>query len=57
MYRTLTQRLAALPDDVVLYPGHDYADSPISTLGDERRSNVYMRVGSLEDWMRMMGGF
>jgi glyoxylase-like metal-dependent hydrolase (beta-lactamase superfamily II) len=56
MYRTLTQRLTALPDDVVLYPGHDYADRPTSTLGDERRDNVYMRVASLEDWMRFMGG-
>ena len=33
MYRTLTQRLAALPDDVVLYPGHDYDGRTSSTIG------------------------
>ena len=57
MYRTLTQRLASLPDDIVLYPGHDYADRPNSTLGDERRDNLYLRVRSLDDWTRLMGGF
>jgi glyoxylase-like metal-dependent hydrolase (beta-lactamase superfamily II) len=56
MYRTLTQRLAALPDDIVLYPGHHYADRPTSTLGAERRDNYYMRVPSLEAWMQLMGG-
>jgi glyoxylase-like metal-dependent hydrolase (beta-lactamase superfamily II) len=56
MYRTLTQRLAALPDHVRLYPGHDYADRPSSTLGDERRGNAYLRVPTLEAWMQLMGG-
>ena len=55
MYRSLTERLARLPDDVVLYPGHDYADRPTSTLGEERHSNYYLRVPNLEDWLRLMG--
>lgn len=55
MYRTLTQRLASLPDDTVLYPGHDYADRPDSTLGDERRDNPYLRTTSLNQWLRAMG--
>jgi len=56
MYRSLTQRLSRLADDVALYPGHDYGDRPISTLGDERRSNYYLKVPTLEQWLRMMGG-
>jgi glyoxylase-like metal-dependent hydrolase (beta-lactamase superfamily II) len=56
MYRSLTQRLAHLPDDVALYPGHDYGPRPTSTLGEERRSNIYMRIPTLEQWLRMMGG-
>ncbi|MFQ5790243.1 MAG: MBL fold metallo-hydrolase [Acidobacteriota bacterium] len=55
MYRSLTERLAKLPDQVVLYPGHDYADRSTSTLGEERRSNYYLRVPTLEDWLRLMG--
>jgi glyoxylase-like metal-dependent hydrolase (beta-lactamase superfamily II) len=56
MYRTLTQRLAQLPDTVALFPGHDYGDTPASTLGDERRTNAYLRVPTLADWNRLMGG-
>ena len=55
MFHTLTQRLAVLPDDTRLYPGHDYADRPDSTLADERRDNVYMRMTSLDQWLRLMG--
>lgn len=55
MYRTLTQRLARLPETTVLYPGHDYGPTPTSTLGQERRQNVYMQVRSLTDWRSFMG--
>jgi glyoxylase-like metal-dependent hydrolase (beta-lactamase superfamily II) len=55
MYRSLTERLAKLSDDVVLYPGHDYGDRPTSTLGEERQGNYYLRVPNLEDWLRLMG--
>jgi hydroxyacylglutathione hydrolase len=56
MYRTLTQRLARLPESTLLYPGHDYGPTPTSTLGDERRQNTYLRVRSLDDWRALMGG-
>ncbi len=55
MYRSLTQRLSKLPDDVTLYPGHDYGESPTSTLGEQRRSNYAMRVPTLDQWLSMMG--
>ena len=35
MYHTLTGKLAKLPRDTVLYPGHHYGPSPTSTIGDE----------------------
>jgi glyoxylase-like metal-dependent hydrolase (beta-lactamase superfamily II) len=55
MYRTLTQRLARLPETTVLYPGHDYGPTPTSTLAAERRENAYLRVRSLADWRSFMG--
>lgn len=57
MYRTLNQKLAKLPADTVLFPGHNYGPTETSTLEDERRDNLYMRVGSLDEWRRLMGGF
>lgn len=53
MFETLTHRLAAFSDGVVLFPGHDYGRTPTSTLGEERRTNVYMRMRSLDDWLSL----
>jgi hydroxyacylglutathione hydrolase len=47
LYRSLTERLLTLPDDLVLYPGHysgsvcgrGLSGNPISTIGFERRHN------------------
>jgi glyoxylase-like metal-dependent hydrolase (beta-lactamase superfamily II) len=53
MYASLTQRLGALPDDTVLYPGHNYG-GPSSTIGDEKRHNPFMRFASLGEFLRVM---
>ncbi len=55
MYYSLTQKLAKLPAETVLFPGHDYGPTETSTIGTELDNNVYLRVGSLEDWRRLMG--
>ena len=55
MYHSLTQVLAKLPAATNLYPGHNYASRPVSTIGDEQQENHYLRIRSLEDWRRLMG--
>ena len=35
MYNSLTQKLTALPDDTILFPGHNYAQL---TAGHDRRA-------------------
>src|SRR5437870_607496 len=55
MYNSRTKVLARLPDDTLLYPGHNYAAKPTSTIGDQKRQNHYLRISSLEDWMKLMG--
>jgi hydroxyacylglutathione hydrolase len=53
LYRSITQRLLTLPDDLLLYPSH-YSGSvcgrglsanPASTIGFERRHNVALQHG------------
>ena len=51
MMRTLTTRFSRLPDDVILYPGHDYGRVPHATMGEQRRTNRYLRMRSLDDWL------
>ncbi|MEO8503447.1 MAG: MBL fold metallo-hydrolase [Acidobacteriota bacterium] len=55
MYHTLTSKLAKLPTDTVLYPGHNYGPTLTSTIGAELTENAYLRVRSLADWRRLMG--
>jgi glyoxylase-like metal-dependent hydrolase (beta-lactamase superfamily II) len=55
MYESLTGPLARLTDDVVLYPGHDYGPAPQSPLGEQRKTNRYLKIRSREDWRRLMG--
>lgn len=42
LYRSLTEKLASLPDDTKVMPGHNYGPTPVSTLGYERRHNPFM---------------
>ncbi len=55
MYYSLTTKLAKLPKETILYPGHHYGPQPISTLAEELKSNIFLKVRSLEDWKRLMG--
>ncbi len=55
LYHTLTGKLAKLPSDTVLYPGHHYGPTRTSTIGDELTQNHYLRIRSLDDWRRLMG--
>jgi len=36
------QRLKQLPEPTLVYPGHDYGPRPVSTIGDELRTNSYL---------------
>jgi glyoxylase-like metal-dependent hydrolase (beta-lactamase superfamily II) len=55
MYESLTQRLAAVPDDTVLYPGHLYSPEPSATMGETRARNYVFRPKTPEQWMAMFG--
>ena len=55
MYESLHTRLARVPDDAVLFPGHLYSADPSQRLGDTRRWNYVFRPRSVEEWMAMFG--
>jgi len=54
MYHAL-QKLAALPEDTLLLPGHNYAEVPNATMDEIKRVNVYMRIPDLDSWKSLMG--
>ncbi len=55
MWFSLTQRLARVPDETVLYPGHLYSADPSATMGETRARNDVFQPKSLEDWMGYFG--
>jgi sulfur dioxygenase len=43
LFRSIHEQLLSLPDDCVVYPGHDYQGRTSSTIGEERQHNP--RIG------------
>ena len=55
MYRSLNETLKRLPDETLLYPGHLYSAEASDTLGHEKRTNPFLRVASLDQFLTFMG--
>jgi glyoxylase-like metal-dependent hydrolase (beta-lactamase superfamily II) len=55
MYRTLSERLAEISDDTILYPGHLYSREPSLAMGEVRARNNVFAANSLEQWLAMFG--
>ena len=55
-YRSLFGKLLALPDETLVYPGHDYKGDTVSTIGEERANNPRLQVQSAEEYVALMNG-
>jgi glyoxylase-like metal-dependent hydrolase (beta-lactamase superfamily II) len=42
-FKSIKEKLFKLPDDTIVWPGHDYGDRPKSTIGREKRSNPWLQ--------------
>ena len=49
------QKLKKLDEKIEVYPGHDYGDIPVSTIGREKKNNPYLMCKSKEEFLRMVG--
>jgi glyoxylase-like metal-dependent hydrolase (beta-lactamase superfamily II) len=56
MYESLHTRLARVPDDAMLFPGHMYSSEPSANLGETRRWNYVFRPRTEAEWLAMFGG-
>ena len=55
MYESIHTRLARVPDEAILFPGHLYSQDPSQSMGETRRWNYVFRPRSAEEWMAMFG--
>jgi glyoxylase-like metal-dependent hydrolase (beta-lactamase superfamily II) len=51
-YRSLV-KLKALPDDIRVYPGHDYREA-VSSLGDEKQKNARLLIPTENEFVQFM---
>jgi glyoxylase-like metal-dependent hydrolase (beta-lactamase superfamily II) len=42
LLESLDRKIAVLPDETVIWPGHDYGDGISSTIGREKKENPYL---------------
>jgi hydroxyacylglutathione hydrolase len=56
MYHSLHTRLAALPGNTIIYPGHDYGPLTYDTLANQKRTNRFLRATAHADFVRARMG-
>ena len=54
MHRTLYERLEALDDETLVYPGHDYEGQTVTALGFERVKNPFLTKPSRHEFTAFM---
>jgi glyoxylase-like metal-dependent hydrolase (beta-lactamase superfamily II) len=55
LYRSVHAKLFSLPDETLVYPGHDYQQRRVSSIGQERARNARLGGGkSLEEFVAIM---
>ena len=53
-YNSIFNRLLKLPDNTLLYPGHDYNSKKVSTIGNEKKFNPRLQVKSSDEYAEIM---
>ena len=53
-YNSIFNRLLKLPEDTILYPGHDYNNKEYSTIGNEKKFNPRLQVKNVDEYVELM---
>ena len=53
-YNSIFNRLLKLPEDTILYPGHDYNGKESSTIGNEKKFNPRLQVRNVDEYVELM---
>lgn len=53
-YDSLFNKLLKLPEETLVYPGHDYKGWTVSTIGEEKRYNPRLQAQSVDAYVNVM---
>jgi sulfur dioxygenase len=57
LYRSVHDKIFTLPDETLVYPGHDYQHRHVSSVGQERERNARLGGGrTVEEFVAIMAG-
>jgi glyoxylase-like metal-dependent hydrolase (beta-lactamase superfamily II) len=54
LYDSVTERLLTFPDEILVYPGHDYRGFTVSTIGEEKTYNPRFAGRSRDQFIDLM---
>ncbi len=54
LYSSFFDKLLRLPDELEVYPGHDYGARPTSTIGYEKGHNYVLKPRTLREFLQFM---
>src|SRR6056300_1266464 len=55
LYRSIHEKIFSMPDETLIYPGHDYRGRLVTSVGEEKRLNPRLKTdNSFEDFNRIM---
>lgn len=54
LYDSITTKLFTLPDETLVYPGHDYRGRWVSCIGEEKRNNPRLAGKSRDEFIAIM---
>jgi glyoxylase-like metal-dependent hydrolase (beta-lactamase superfamily II) len=47
------QKIKALPDSLIIYPGHDYGPKPFDTLGNQKKTNNTLLAKNIDEFSKI----
>ena len=53
-YDSIFHKLLRLPNETLLYPGHDYNGIKVSTIGKEKKFNPRLQVNDVDEYIEIM---
>src|SRR5262249_14161980 len=53
-YDSIFNKLLRLPEETLVFPAHDYKGETVSTVGEEKRFNPRLQIGSVDEYVELM---
>lgn len=57
LYQSIQKKIFSLPDETLIFPGHDYQGRTCTSVGEEKKYNIRIGDGkTLEEFVQIMNG-